>query len=254
MVWPRAARTPRIGRSPHSRGDGPIGAPCCIRSRSFSPLAWGWSANGFRHLLPHWVLPTRVGIVRPAHQCRGLHKGSPTRVGMVRIIVTLADSGRGSPHSRGDGPPWQRDKDLASQFSPLAWGWSPVDGRCIQHPMVLPTRVGMVRFKPVHEKDTIGSPHSRGDGPEGHHCAILRFQFSPLAWGWSDYLAPACSDETVLPTRVGMVRRARGGLVEGHGSPHSRGDGPGRAMMRSWGCRFSPLAWGWSALPMMPMP
>src|SRR5258708_5021196 len=50
--------------SPHTRGDGPTGAARVGNRHSFSPHAWGWSAQTHdRH--PHvQVLPTRVGMVR----------------------------------------------------------------------------------------------------------------------------------------------------------------------------------------------
>ena len=71
-------------RSPHTRGDGPSKWKPKIRACPFSPHAWGWSAGrraGYRH---RTVLPTRVGMVRPAEN-------------FPQVSIS-------SPHTRGDGP------------------------------------------------------------------------------------------------------------------------------------------------------
>src|SRR6185503_1467828 len=112
--------------SPHSRGDGPFYTTVGGGVKKFSPLAWGWSDGLCLALEPLLVLPTRVGMVRPAPRRRW--------------------PSAGSPHSRGDGPIATRDKERCDAFSPLAWGWS-VAGLTDPHePAVLPTRVGMVRI------------------------------------------------------------------------------------------------------------
>ncbi len=54
--------------SPHPRGDGPLLLDAEIVVRVFSPPAWGWSAGLVRLTLFDAVLPTRVGMVRSAHQ------------------------------------------------------------------------------------------------------------------------------------------------------------------------------------------
>ncbi len=70
--------------SPHPRGDGPKLNVTVSPGDPFSPPAWGWSAQSSRRNAVHWVLPTRVGMVRPPYsECR------PSRC---------------SPHPRGDGP------------------------------------------------------------------------------------------------------------------------------------------------------
>src|SRR5439155_13712073 len=74
----------QIGRSPHTRGDGPYVTRAQSAGAEFSPHAWGWSAEGGTH--PAWI-PVL-----------------PTRVGMVRVIFERGGRLHGSPHTRGDGP------------------------------------------------------------------------------------------------------------------------------------------------------
>ena len=93
----------------------------------------------------------------------------------------------GSPHPRGDGPTaWKQ---------PISLG------------PVLPTRVGMVRWAWEVEAAAVGSPHPRGDGPDNIWLTLKIESFSPPAWGWSATALGAAIILTVLPTRVGMVRK-----------------------------------------------
>ena len=52
----------------------------------------------------------------------------------------------------------------------------------------------------------------------------------------------------VLPTRVGMVRKASNEGITKVSSPHPRGDGPRSALVFGWSEQFSPPAWGWSVI------
>ena len=192
----------------------------------FSPRAWGWSVDSILPAHPLAVLPTRVGMVR---RPRGL----------------LAIAG-GSPHARGDGPAAIAMAIYLNRFSPRAWGWSEDPTPRWNRSQVLPTRVGMVRTRVVRQRGCGGSPHARGDGPDGLRLSSRsvssphargdgpgRFphvccddMFSPRAWGWSVLTNIDSLALDVLPTRVGMVRRRPGGLPDSRSSPHARGDGP----------------------------
>ena len=112
--------------------------------------------------------------------------------------------------------------------------------------MVLPTRVGMVRWNGLRLLIRASSPHPRGDGPRSgpRNCDCIRF--SPPAWGWSDRRRGACVIQRVLPTRVGMVRKPVENVIHCPRSPHPRGDGPTIGANRARTITFSPPAWGWS--------
>ncbi len=91
----------------------------------------------------------------------------------------------GSPHPRGDGPPYHVHRFSLRGFSPPAWGWSAetiANGIGLD---VLPTRVGMVRMSNPITTFEGRSPHPRGDGPPQALKSWLRISFSPPAWGWS---------------------------------------------------------------------
>ncbi len=214
--------------SPHPRGDGPGSRAEGRRLMWFSPPAWGWSGHRAQGVVCCIVLPTRVGMVRPPRSRRPAFSCSP--------------------HPRGDGP--RREPHLKGEalFSPPAWGWS---GRPVHRPSrasVLPTRVGMVRHFRRGQSRRSGSPHPRGDGPRTRSFWGPDCMFSPPAWGWSGNGNEERRGVEVLPTRVGMVRQNGTSSSKFSGSPHPRGDGPGCTTCRPNRGRFSPPAWGWSAL------
>ena len=84
MVRAVALRGLRMAGSPHPRGDGPPLAIQQVLAPEFSPPAWGWSETCTCGLAKIMVLPTRVGMVRPARN-------------WLRRLAC-------SPHPRGDGP------------------------------------------------------------------------------------------------------------------------------------------------------
>src|SRR5206468_4258017 len=149
--------------SPHTRGDGPSPPASALFMDSFSPHAWGWS--DVVQFLPAQVvvLPTRVGMVRPA----------AAHVGDIAC----------SPHTRGDGPQPEVRVCLGDLSSPHAWGWSAIPLRFAAPDPVLPTRVGMVRTRNSACSSRTCSPHTRGDGPQFHSALQEQIPFSPHAWG-----------------------------------------------------------------------
>ncbi len=192
--------------SPHPRGDGPPRPDQSSPPPQFSPPAWGWSAGVLRLGVGELVLPTRVGMVR----IHLLQQPSPIR----------------SPHPRGDGPVAKRELRDDWEFSPPAWGWSDTIIRGMKTYGVLPTRVGMVRSVAAPAGHPSRSPHPRGDGPPGAVVPRPEATFSPPAWGWSAPGPECASPPSVLPTRVGMVRKTATCGWDYLRSPHPRGDGP----------------------------
>ncbi len=226
MVRPGTGTSGEQTGSPHPRGDGPFVIPARMASSSFSPPAWGWSAQGIKPIPSTTVLPTRVGMVR-----RVIPRG-------LRLV--------GSPHPRGDGPSETPPPSEPSQFSPPAWGWSVFTEYVFAIEHVLPTRVGMVRQATMTVTDRICSPHPRGDGPSSSSSTMPTSWFSPPAWGWSAGRNTHMTDSPVLPTRVGMVRPSAMPAWRPAGSPHPRGDGPLMGKSVEVVVEFSPPAWGWS--------
>jgi len=105
----------------------------------------------------------------------------------------------------------------------------------------------MVRHNDMISPETIGFPHSRGDGPRPARSIQTRRRFSPLTWGWSDLQQVVAARDRVFPTHVGMVRCALRTRLRIRSFPHSRGDGPRRGRLLLDLGSFSPLTWGWSA-------
>src|SRR5260221_14792265 len=140
-----------------------------------------------------------------------------------------------------------RDVDqLTKSFSPHTWGWSGFRSRVLRLPSVLPTHVGMVRVHRLVCGHSVGSPHTRGDGPQTSFRQRAAVVFSPHTWGWSDFPAVISSRKVVLPTHVGMVRIIGRASTSSERSPHTRGDGPSSVRCEAPECGFSPHTWGWS--------
>jgi len=76
--------------------------------------------------------------------------------------------------------------------------------------LVLPTCVGMVRFRFGGLGEKPSSPHVRGDGPLLYVFPGSGNPFSPRAWGWSGEASRSYAVSAVLPTCVGMVQRIGG--------------------------------------------
>ena len=215
------------------RGDGPAVVGATATVAEFSPRAWGWSGSPLSGRSKRVVLPTCVGMVRT-------RRSSPT--------VT-----RCSPHVRGDGPVLAQEFNCDWMFSPRAWGWS-VYTRCVSVSSdVLPTCVGMVRKRSRRQAEWLRSPHVRGDGPHFESATTRAIEFSPRAWGWSGPPGRRGATADVLPTCVGMVRAGSRSTAAWRRSPHVRGDGPRFGYTFVLVKRFSPRAWGWSALQGRPL-
>ncbi len=235
--------------SPHPRGDGPADLLLLTMLVAFSPPAWGWSDSLAASQPSSQFSPPAWGWSGSMVGHHRVQLVLPTRVGMVRLTSRPALRTWRSPHPRGDGPTVPVVEGIVSTFSPPAWGWSDGVRRDARLECVLPTRVGMVRQHRQFHWFDIRSPHPRGDGPMETGPALTRYKFSPPAWGWSGQCTNESLTNTVLPTRVGMVRWSCRTQPEPAGSPHPRGDGPNAKRERGALPAFSPPAWGWSGEP-----
>jgi len=113
---------------------------------------------------------------------------------------------------------------------------------------VLPTRVGMVRCATPLQGFGQCSPHACGDGPQRCSSGLRHRRFSPRVWGWSDFTYLQNYGQSVLPTRVGMVRSRKTSSADSRRSPHACGDGPPTAQIGMPLGLFSPRVWGWSGI------
>ena len=95
-------------------------------------------------------------------------------------------------------------------------------------------------------------PHPRGDGPLDLGREIVRKEYSPPAWGWSERREARRWRREVFPTRVGMVRSWDSMRYAAERIPHPRGDGPERDDANAAVGSYSPPAWGWSVAGELP--
>ena len=220
------ARQDQGQSSPHTRGDVPRLATHRKKSTTFSPHAWGCSAERRAARPPRPVLPTRVG--------------------MFRFSTAGTLSRWGFPHERGDVPLFRLNARSLGAFSPRAWGCSDglQDGRgprvvfprawgCSGRPggrgqplRVFPTSVGMFRTASGSWRRRSRFPHERGDVPAARCRAVSCFWFSPRAWGCSVVGTVAVASAAVFPTSVGMFLISKPHAVKLYRFPHERGDVP----------------------------
>ena len=112
----------------------------------------------------------------------------------------------GFPHPRGDGPFGRHDQRELAAISPPTWGWPghPSDFDVIV--VDFPTHVGMARAANLLERQSVGFPHPRGDGPNRQRAVPSDGLISPPTWGWPDPAATVLNDILDFPTHVGMAR------------------------------------------------
>ena len=188
MVRNSGLHLKHLASFPHGRGDGPQAEVKDLNGFAFSPRAWGWSEA------KKWF--------------GGIDEVFPTGVGMVRPQRVQRSQDPSFPHGRGDGPSVLTWRTPPTVFSPRAWGWSARDTECGHRAGVFPTGVGMVRPRTKVTSGSSRFPHGRGDGPNCLDCNVLRWAFSPRAWGWSVLAGVVTNSLRVFPTGVGMVRIA----------------------------------------------
>ena len=71
----------------------------------------------------------------------------PSRVGMVRFRGGGGPCLICFPHAREDGPVMHRGRNFSELLSPRSWGWSEILQIVAELLSVIPTLVGMVRFR-----------------------------------------------------------------------------------------------------------
>ena len=95
-------------------------------------------------------------------------------------------------------------------------------------------------------RSVIPSPHARGDVPPALFPHSRGDVFSPRPWGCSGRGRSGVDNSRLLPTPVGMFRRARGRGRRTRASPHARGDVPSHTINTCAFSSFSPRPWGCS--------
>ena len=222
-------RAHRQRPSPHARGDVPADGGRGHAALLFSPRPWGCSA-------PELVAGDTGCLL-------------PTPVGMFRATSRQTKAPSTSPHARGDVPDARGPGRHRGAFSPRPWGCSVGYPYSLQRHRLLPTPVGMFRFKIHATQKAFTSPHARGDVPTINPRRWTNRNFSPRPWGCSGALGELVGDRPLLPTPVGMFRRSRTRAAGSPASPHPRGDIPPARTAVKTHAHFSPRPWGCSAVP-----
>ena len=173
---------------------------------SSSPRTWGWTASSTDDGRERRVVPTHVGVDR----CLSRRPRRETS----------------RPHARGGGPVWVSVSNPSSPSSPRTWGWTgalPDDRR---RDPVVPTHVGVDRPQRNSPSCSRRRPHALGGGPEPVPRHLVAAWSSPRTWGWTGLHDRLRGPDAVVPTHVGVDRRARGVRPAAARRPHARGGGP----------------------------
>ncbi len=144
----------------------------------FSPHAWGWTALQFDVGFATSLFPTCVGLNR-------------TGEATWRVVYAF-------PHMRGVEPSGLEYKASGRIFSPHAWGWTVTGNDIVTAPVLFPTCVGLNRAIVRKNSRRRSFPHMRGVEPYEPWTTLLRFHFSPHAWGWTGFRGKDLS--ITLPT------------------------------------------------------
>ena len=169
---------------PHTRGDEPTVYVTSSFAFMCSPHTWGWTAPGPLLKFSNTVFPTHVG--------------------MNRVIIIIQSMKKSVPHTRGDEPFSLLPPMKIILCSPHTWGWTDIQESLHRRYPVFPTHVGMNRWQGWDRSLNSCVPHTRGDEPFSLQRKLLIGQCSPHTWGWTEFLNPACKDDPVFPTQVGV--------------------------------------------------
>ena len=171
---------------PHSRGVNRVCARNTLRQYGSSPLAWGQLiADPFR-LVPHRVIPTRVGSTGADGVAQRGQGGHPHSRGVNTKYSSNAEKTiRVIPTRVGSTLIFFSEKALTCGSSPLAWG----------------QQTGSFSFPEFFA----GHPHSRGVNINGVKVFCKFFGSSPLAWGQLKKPTKSRTKRRVIPTRVGST-------------------------------------------------
>ena len=118
----------------------------------------------------------------------------------------------------------------------------------LPQPIVFPTRVGVDRQLTWMHLTERCFPHTRGGGADTADKISATSVFSPHAWGWTSIRVIGTGVPRVFPTRVGVDLRDCRVSITDESFPHTRGGGPAARQQAVSTQRFSPHAWGWTAL------
>jgi len=172
------------------------------------------------------------------------------------------------PHTCGDGPEFIALQGEMRELSPHLWGWTAGLARLSHLSFVVPTPVGMDRFRERHAAGPCRCPHTCGDGPRVDTNIVTAYALSPHLWGWTAEDVALRPEFGVVPTPVGMDRCGapmshcswvvptpvgmdRTHTASGCGMwrcPHTCGDGPTGRNSRKSTPTLSPHLWGWTGM------
>src|SRR5690606_32026000 len=218
---PNASAVPR---RPHARGGVPPPRRARCRQTESSPRAWGCTAGRPHGPAGGPVVPTRVGVYRT---------GGRSGTGITR-----------RPHARGGVPRSALAESRAVWSSPRAWGCTGTSAVRRGRAHVVPTRVGVYREAATPRRRLWCRPHARGGVPLSSSTMMGRPPSSPRAWGCTVPAHRRLRVVQVVPTRVGVYRRAEPVNLRRCGRPHARGGVPRDEQRQPAPVWSSPRAWG----------
>ena len=191
-----------------------------------SPRMWGWTEGREVHRHAGGVVPTYVGVDRPApsklvarHRC---------------------------PHVCGGGPGEVDPFSANGSLSPRMWGWTGNGNLLMRIVIVVPTYVGVDRSAIARGRTAFGCPHVCGGGPFKAPASMPELWLSPRMWGWTGDYIMLYSSNDVVPTYVGVDRWCALRSSSSSCCPHVCGGGPATCRAKLVLPMLSPRMWGWT--------
>ena len=177
-----------VGRCPHASGGVPARPGGWFGSGGLSPREWGCTDCALH-------LSSAQGVV-------------PTRVGVYHSLIKEHPQTCCCPHASGGVPDASEAWAKHGRLSPREWGCTSISP--YSHPLtiVVPTRVGVYREIMQVRLVPECCPHASGGVPRYRRCSGPYHALSPREWGCTGALMQITYPTFVVPTRVGVYRRA----------------------------------------------
>ena len=150
------------------------------------------------------------------------------------------------PHVCGGGPRNFRIIWELNILSPRMWGWTARFLELVKTIFIIPTYVGVDRQKMGKRRAGGNYPHVCGGGPIEPRDIIPRRALSPRMWGWTEDKMDNHLYPTIIPTYVGVDRRAKYLKPLERHYPHVCGGGPYHLHLAVPEPLLSPRMWGWT--------
>ena len=172
---------------PRECGGDPVYVRICAKYKVLSPRmrGWSWWSIFFRIVFP--VIPANAGVI--LYYWHGV---------IYRVCY---------PRECGGDPNINQGTVAVERLSPRMRGWSCVWSRVYARWWVIPANAGVILYREVGHKLTIGYPRECGGDPITPPFISNNIMLSPRMRGWSQVHFCFRSQFLVIPANAGVILR-----------------------------------------------